>query len=132
MRVEKGDGCWLYAGTPSQRYGVLWDQRRQNNIPAHVAVYEFAVGPVPKGHVVHHRCEVKRCVRPDHLEPVVNEEHNSLHHLKTACVNGHAYTPENTYRKSGAHGDQKICRTCANEAGRRYRQRQKELARLGS
>jgi hypothetical protein len=34
----------------------------------HRRAYELANGPIPGGLVVRHKCDVKLCVRPDHLE----------------------------------------------------------------
>lgn len=41
--------------------------------------YWFAYGEIPEGHVIHHRCENKRCVNPDHLEAVLASRHLSNH-----------------------------------------------------
>lgn len=72
--------CWLYKGTiQAGGYGFtakpLGDTRY-----AHVQAYEAANGPVPKGHVLHHLCEQKACVRPSHLEDVTRAHHASIHH----------------------------------------------------
>lgn len=123
QRVEQGEGCWLYMGTPSQTYGVVWDSRRGNNVPAHVAVYEYLIGPVPDGHDVHHECLTKRCVRPGpgHARPMAEGEHARLHHPRAEqCLKGHDFTPANT--RIAANGQQ-VCRTCATEASRRSKDR---------
>lgn len=38
--------------------------------PAHIVFYERAHGPVPAGLQLDHICRNRRCVNPDHLEPV--------------------------------------------------------------
>lgn len=67
--------CWIYLGTIHPiGYGVY------SNRYAHVLAYEEASGEaVPAGHVVHHRCEQKTCIRPDHLEALTRREHNRRH-----------------------------------------------------
>lgn len=35
---------------------------------AHRAAYEKAYGPIPKGLLVRHKCDVRACVNPEHLE----------------------------------------------------------------
>ena len=37
------------------------------NQPAHRPDFPLAHGPIPPGRYVRHRCDKRRCVRPDHL-----------------------------------------------------------------
>jgi hypothetical protein len=63
---EPNSGCWLWDGaTRGDGYGVFFDRKR---VGAHVYAYVRENGPVPKGHLVHHRCNVRCCVNPQHLE----------------------------------------------------------------
>jgi len=39
---------------------------------AHVAAYVAKYGPVPDGMILDHLCRVRKCVNPDHLEPVTH------------------------------------------------------------
>lgn len=39
-------------------------------MPAYRYYYLKYKGPIPKDHVIHHHCNVKACVSPDHLEAV--------------------------------------------------------------
>ncbi len=43
---------------------------------AHRYAYEAAVGPIPAGLEIDHLCMQRRCVNPEHLEPVTHEENN--------------------------------------------------------
>lgn len=68
-RVIKGDSddCWLFSGSGTPNgYGRLRDERRGSTL-AHRFSWEIHFGPVPEGMNVLHRCDVRRCVRPDHL-----------------------------------------------------------------
>ena len=60
-------GCinWKSAGD-RQVYGVFWlDQKAQR---ANRVAYKLFIGPIPRGLVVRHSCNNKRCVNPVHLK----------------------------------------------------------------
>lgn len=64
--VRKSDDCWLWSGKiATNGYGHFWTGERDTG--AHRASYALWVGPIPTGHFVLHRCDVRACVRPDHL-----------------------------------------------------------------
>jgi hypothetical protein len=66
FRKEPGDGCWLWTDTINDHgYGVIRHEKRR--VRAHRYSWELHYGPIPDGLLVCHRCDVPRCVRPDHL-----------------------------------------------------------------
>ena len=111
-KVDKTETCWLwkralnYAG-----YGaVRWNRKV---VGAHRVAYELLVGPIPHGLVLDHLCRVRNCVNPEHLDPVTNRENQRRGKhgvLKTHCVNGHEFTPENIYIQPKA--GTRSCRVC--------------------
>lgn len=65
-RVDDG-GCWLWTkGRAGGRYGQL-RLPDGSALPAHRLSYELHKGPIPKGMLVCHTCDVMACVNPDHL-----------------------------------------------------------------
>lgn len=85
----RATACWLWLG-PRHYAGkacfclsidVCKCYGRQNwegvNWLAHRLTFTLLVGPIPEGRVLDHlkaKCSSRRCVRPDHLEPVTIEE----------------------------------------------------------
>lgn len=68
-KVEKTTGCWLWtAGCGAAGYGEFRPVLSQRTaVGAHRYSYELAYGPIRDGLFVCHTCDVRRCVRPDHL-----------------------------------------------------------------
>lgn len=67
-KVQKTATCWLWTGAKKEwGYGVINSQRNGPLLRAHRYAYELHYGPIPDGLWCLHRCDVPRCVRPDHL-----------------------------------------------------------------
>lgn len=68
-RVDKTttpDGCWPWTGArDSNGYGNLTIDGEYKK--AHRVAYELAIGPVPEGHEVLHRCDNPPCCKPADL-----------------------------------------------------------------
>lgn len=67
---EPNSGCWLFDGALHRDgHGAIGGETgaRRQMLKAHRVAYELAVGPIPEGQVVCHRCDVPACVNPAHL-----------------------------------------------------------------
>ncbi len=132
-RVDKqANGCWVWTGfiTP-QGYGACGYRGRRHTL-AHRVVYQELVGPIPDGLTLDHLCHTndhgcsggnsclhRRCVNPEHLEPVTFEENNSrgVFARKTHCPAGHPYSGENLgITKAGG----RFCRECGRQKAREH------------
>lgn len=63
------DGCWLWLGAlHDSGYGIMQRGRRgEGVVRAHRFSWEIHHGAIPADMSVLHRCDVRACVRPDHL-----------------------------------------------------------------
>lgn len=113
-KVQKGEGCWLWTGTTSCRYGSLWVDGRLHK--AHIVSWELATGETkPPGGVIMHTCDAPACVRPDHLRLGTQREN-----LRDAVAKGRwaggrsvglangAYTHPERVRQGEAHHAAKL------------------------
>jgi hypothetical protein len=126
INVKKTESCWLWTAFVAKNgYGQFsYDGK---SIKAHRFAYELTVGKIPDGLQIDHRCRVRNCVNPNHLEAVTQRENilrgtapTAVNARKTHCPSGHEYTEDNTLVKTtGA----RICRTCHNfNKRRKYRE----------
>lgn len=121
--VDAATGCWNWLLCLDRGgYGVASFQGRYAR--AHRLIYELHKGPIPEGLVIDHLCRNRRCVNPDHLEPVTQRENllrgdtfQARNAAKTHCIHGHPLSGENLYVHPGR--GVRDCRTCRRESTRR-------------
>jgi len=115
--VEKTKSCWNWkAGLDSHGYGFI--KLNKVNAKAYRVAYELVKGPIPEGKQIDHLCRNRKCVNPDHLEPVTRRENilrgegvSAINARKTHCSRGHEYTEENTYLYKGQRRF-RVCKEC--------------------
>lgn len=126
---EPNSGCWLWdASLRPDGYGQFSYKRRPRL--AHRFSYEIYVGPIPPDLELDHKCRVRSCVNPDHLEPVTHRENIIRSPLvrkngdewrrKTHCINGHPLSGDNLGYKD-ANKRHRRCKQCARDRARKYR-----------
>jgi hypothetical protein len=105
--VNKTDTCWLWMGYLQDGYGSVGFDNKQ--WLAHRLSYTLIIGEIPEGLQLDHLCRNTICVRPQHLEPVTNEENmRRAVDARTSCRRGHLYTNATTAYGNG----QRYCRLC--------------------
>lgn len=99
-KVEKSDdGCWLWTG---RRFGgtdygsfsvcvITWRGRAWRPEAAHRLAYELAHGPISPGFHVLHSCDVRTCVRPDHLRVGTDGDNKADAVLRGRLRHGHRH-----------------------------------------
>lgn len=118
-KVDKSaaNGCWEWAGTITPKgYGV-YASRHARSLRAHRVSWELLRGPIQTDLTIDHLCRNKRCVNPDHLEPVTaavntlrGDSPPAMKARQTHCEAGHPLI-----RRSDGHRE---CRICKQEADR--------------
>ncbi len=127
---EPNSGCWLWlralsvfsrAGKGSPGYGLFWFNGKQER--AHRVAWKLFRGELSDEITIDHKCRVRCCVNPDHLEPVpirINVLRGTgptaLNAHKTHCPKGHPLSGENVCPRPRGYRE---CRTCRNERERR-------------
>lgn len=80
-RDDAESGCLLWTG-PLDKDGYGLASVDSRSVRAHRLSYETRVGPIPEGLQLDHTCEVRSCIRPEHLEPVTNFENTVRRYIR--------------------------------------------------
>ena len=102
IKLNKKTRCWDWIGGPfTHGYGVF--KAKGKTWRAHRFSFVLLKGEIPEGKILHHKCENKLCVLPEHLElvtlrqhPKISTKHNTN---KTHCIRGHPLSGSNLYVK---------------------------------
>lgn len=147
VQIDPISGCWLWtASVDDGGYARFRKRGRPFGMDsAHRVSYEEHKGPIPDGLDLDHTCHKpsecpggvcchRRCINPDHLEPVTALVNTRRGHMgrgarvagdrkkaRTHCRHGHEFTPENTGRYKDATHNFRFCRTCATVADNKRR-----------
>mgnify|MGYP003292883006 CR=1 FL=1 len=110
VEIDDETGCWNWQGTVLRTgYGFVYFHKEKWLV--HRLSWTLTHGPIPDRLTIDHLCRNRRCVNPEHLEPVTNRENilrgmspMAMNARKTHCVNGHPRNEQNTYVRPDGKG----------------------------
>ena len=129
--VEKTDTCWLWCGATNYGYGVM-HIKRAHRLRAHRVSWELSHGPIPLGLYICHRCDVKLCVRPDHLFLGTQVENMADMVLKGRGASGekHGDIMRKVARRGEAHPSSRLSEAQVREIMSRRKEGPRPLGRV--
>jgi len=130
-RVQKSDGCWSWTGRIlNGGYGQTSFMQRE--MQAHRAAFILSGKIIPHGLQLDHLCRNRRCVNPDHLEPVTSRINtlrgtgpSAQHAKKTHCPKGHPYSHLDSYGR-------RVCELCIKPQKIIAQRKRREAARAAT
>ena len=116
---EPNSGCWLWTGACDRGGYSSIGNGKGGTTSGHLLMYRLLVGEVPAGLELDHKCRVRCCVNPQHLEPVTRLENvrrgnaGKAMKARTHCAYGHPYDELNVRPRRDCGG--RCCRSCERE-----------------
>lgn len=97
VKVNKTDTCWLWTACLfTCGYGAFGLGGKQ--YPSHRIAYMFTYGEIPDGLKVCHACDVRNCVRPDHLWLGTQKDN-----IQDCIAKGRWHNMPGSHMKPGVH-----------------------------
>ena len=75
---EPNSGCWLWTGYCDQWGYARGSYLNRKGVHVHRVAYMLFVGPILPGLEINHKCRVKCCINPEHLEAVTRKQHIAI------------------------------------------------------
>jgi hypothetical protein len=139
-KTEKTDACWNWTAARMRDGYGKWSYSVNGQkvyLRAHRFAWLVTHGTLTEDKELHHRCENRACVRPDHMEEITRAEHRRKPTkrngrapilVRAHCDRGHPLTGDNLCAYEARQGIRK-CLTCKREANRTYKERHREKIR---
>ncbi len=112
---EPNSGCWLWLGAINRNGYGRFSNGAHGMLMAHRVSLLLVGRERPDGMEVDHKCRVRCCVNPDHLEYVTHAENlrrgdtlSAIAARRTHCRAGHPLSGVNLMMRAGKRG----CREC--------------------
>src|SRR5262245_62073606 len=88
-------GCWIWMrGCNKDGYGMIWHEGRMQYV--HHLTHDEVKGPPRKGFERDHKCKIRSCCNPDHLEAVSSSENAARGDWHKFCAVMPAKQPDMT------------------------------------
>jgi hypothetical protein len=124
--VNSQTQCWEWTGAKDKAGYALFNVTHDGKPVARAHRFSFllANGYLPEaGRDIDHKCNVRHCVNPDHLQDVTHAENmENRSQNQTRCARGHEFDEQNTAVNS--RGD-RVCKKCQYLRVKEWRKRQK-------
>ena len=130
--------CWEWCGTKStDGYGMFFLNKKMRS--AHRISYELFKDDIPQGLVIDHLCRNRKCVNPNHLDIVTNQENcirgltgkiNNHNKRKTQCPKGHKLEGDNLLPHILKNYGFRQCKTCHYQRESNSRKKKRGLKNL--
>lgn len=124
-RTDLQGDCLVWNGPSTDPNGRGQMRFNGRSTWAHRVVWECTNGPIPKGLVVRHTCDVAACLNIDHMllgtqGDNMRDKQERGRGLWAVCRNGlHELSGDNVYVMP-SKPSYRECRACKNERNRRY------------
>ena len=115
------EGCWLWTGHLNLKdngYGQMQFNSIVSSAHRWSALAYGLITSIHEDILVLHRCDVKRCVNPEHLEAVTGKENVlrgispvSFQAKQTHCLRGHLLSGDNIFT-GRSRASRRICKIC--------------------
>lgn len=104
IQFDENTSCWNWIGYKDKNSYGQFRIKKGKMSSSHRFSYELFKGDIPKDLTLDHLCRNPPCANPEHLEAVTTRVNvlrgigpASKNSIKTHCIHGHEFTPENTY-----------------------------------
>lgn len=136
--IKEVNGCWEWQKSLTVHGGyaqlmLSLEPKKPQLFTGQRASWLVFRGDLQPGLHVDHLCRNRKCVNPDHLEPVtiaenvlrgaVAREGISANTPLKYCRHGHSMTGDNLYEYKAEGLPRIICRACKQDAARRQREK---------